>query len=104
MSRWILLLVAVLPLAGCESDADFWAPYDYVVDSARSAAGWDAAPQLSAAPVQQAEDPHCRKVAYARAADARANGFDDDTREAIYSGTYRDCLKWNRTHQPDAAD
>lgn len=100
MSRWIFLLVAALPLAGCESDGDMWgAPYQYVVDNA-----WPFSDSQAAASQQQAEDPHCRKVAYARAADARANGFDDDLREKVYSGTYADCVAWDSAHPQTQAN
>ena len=96
MLRWIIVLFAMLPLAGCESGADFEQSYDNVV-----AGAWpfgDAPTTVAAAP--QPNVPHCQKVAYGRAADAKANGFDDDMREAVYTNTYATCADWDRMH-PD---
>jgi len=82
MLRWFVLLVAVLPLAACDS-------------------GWveDALPfsdsQAAAVPHK---DEHCTKVAYARAADAKANGYEEDMRDEIYARTYADCEAWDRAH------
>jgi hypothetical protein len=93
MSRWIFLLVAALSLAACGTD-EGWAPDNL----------WPFADSQPAAAPQRADDAHCRKVAHARAADAEANGFDDGTRDEIYSGTYADCVNWDRAHPPVAAN
>lgn len=92
MLRWLFLVIALLPLAGCESDEDFWQPYNDAVGGLFG----DATPATATAPLP--EDDHCRQVAYARAADARANGFDDDMRDEIYAGTYQNCVSWARAH------
>jgi len=54
----------------------------------------------SAAPSaeQRYDNEHCKKVAYARAADADANGFDGDMRDDVYAGTYAACAAWDRAH------
>ena len=94
MLRWIAVLVVVLPLAGCESDEGFY-------DEAMSGLFGDttAAPAPTAmAAAPESGDAHCQRVAYARAADAKANGFDDDMREQIYAGTYANCANWDRVH------
>jgi hypothetical protein len=89
MLRFAFICAVALSLAGCESDADFWEP---VVDTAFGPSEPVAPTEVTAADV-----PHCQAVAYARAADASANGYDDD-RETIYSGTYAECVAWDRQH------
>jgi hypothetical protein len=97
MLRWIVLLVAVLPLAACESGQEFWGP---VADN-----GWlfGDAPAPTAPPPNY-DNEHCKKVAYARASDAKVNGFDGDMRDEIYSGTYADCAAWDRAHPAPQAN
>ena len=94
MLRFVFICAAALCLAGCESDEDFWQPYNDAVGGLFG----DATPATAAATAPQPEDDHCRQVAYARAADAKANGFDDDMRDEIYAGTYQNCVTWARAH------
>ena len=95
MLRFAFICAAALCLAGCESDEDFWQPYNDAV----SGVFGDAAPTTAAATApEDSEADHCRKVAYARAADAKANGFDDEMREQVYTGTYQNCITWARDH------
>jgi hypothetical protein len=90
MLRFAFICAVALSLAGCESDADFWQP---VVDTAFG-------PSQPVAPtVVTADVAHCQAVAYARAADAGANGYDDDLRETVYSGTYAECTAWDNRHR-----
>jgi hypothetical protein len=92
MLRFAFVCAVALSLAGCESDTDFWEP---VVDTAFG----PSQPPVPAEPVAAAS--HCQAVAYARAADARANGYDDDLQETVYSGTYAECAAWDeRHHEP----
>jgi hypothetical protein len=89
MLRFLFIGAAALCLAGCESDTDFWQP---VIDSAFG----DSQPVAPAAAT--ADDAHCEALAHARTADAKANGFDDEMREQIYSGTYAECAAWDQRH------
>jgi len=87
MLRFVFLGAVVLCLAGCESDADFWPAFG------------DSQPAASATPAY--DDAHCQAIAYERAADAKANGYDDELREIVYSGTYAECVAWDKQH-PEA--
>jgi hypothetical protein len=91
MLRWLFIGMIALGLSGCESDADFW-PQN-VVDNA-----WPFADSATVAAAPQDADKHCAAVAYARAADAKANGFDDDMRDEVYNGTYANCAAWDKVH------
>jgi hypothetical protein len=92
MLRFLFISVFALCLAGCESGADFWQP----VDDA-----WPFSDSQAAVPaVATADNAHCAALAYERAADAKANGYDDELREAVYSGTYAECAAWDRQHAP----
>ncbi len=89
MLRFAFICAVALSLAGCESDADFWQP---VTDTFSDA-------QPAAEPAAQTYDnAHCQAIAYARAADARANGYDDELRDIVYSGTYDECTTWDKQH------
>jgi hypothetical protein len=57
----------------------------------------DREPDSFAAQALQRGDD-CKSVAAGRAMDAYANGFDRDTINATYSGTYKDCVSWRSTH------
>jgi hypothetical protein len=88
--KFAFTLCFVLVLSGCESDADFWRPYQLLTGTVAS-------------PVPQevqttSKDPHCDSVARQRASDAIANGFDTSLAELIYRGTYSDCVAWNEAH------
>jgi hypothetical protein len=94
MFRFAFVCAVALSLAGCESDTDFWEP---VVDTAFG----PSQPPVPAEPVADAtisNDARCHAVAYARAADAKANGYDDDLQETVYSGTYAECAAWDSRH------
>jgi hypothetical protein len=57
--------------------------------------------QASAAPVAQANtssNAHCKALAKQRAGDAAFEGEDSDTQEAVYKGTYADCVAWDLKH------
>ena len=88
MLRILFVSAVALCLAGCESDTDFLQP---VVDTAFGDSQPPPAPVAATA-----EDARCKAVAYERAADAKANGYDDDLREVIYSSTYDECTEWDR--------
>jgi hypothetical protein len=45
-------------------------------------------------------DEHCKAVAHQRAADARANGYSFNMADAVYDGTYKDCVIWDTQHGP----
>jgi hypothetical protein len=93
MLRFAFICAAALCLAGCESDADFWQP---VTDNA-----WLFGDPQPVEPVAATyDDAHCQAVAHARAADAKANGYDDELREIVYSGTYAECTAWDKQHTP----
>ena len=92
MLRIAIVCAVALSLAGCESDVDFWQP---VTDGTWLSG--DAQPAAEPA-AQTTDDAHCQAVAYARAADARANGYDDDLRDTVYSGTYAECTAWDKQH------
>ena len=53
-----------------------------------------AAPAPSAA-----VDAHCKYLGKLRAGDAAFQGEDPDTQEAVYNGTYRDCIAWDAAHR-----
>ena len=53
----------------------------------------------STAQDENAGTEYCRGVAEQRSADARLNGYDEDERDAVYAGTYRDCKAWRARHQ-----
>ena len=91
MLRFAFLCAVALSLCGCESDADFWQP---VTDT-----GWLFGDAQPAVPVAAAyDDAHCQAIAHERAADAKANGYDDELREIVYSGTYAECAAWDKQH------
>jgi hypothetical protein len=92
MLRFLFIGAAALCLAGCESDTDFWQP---VIDSTFG----DSQPAAATY-----DDTHCEALAHARAADAKANGYDDDMREQIYSGTYAECAAWDKQHPQPQGD
>jgi hypothetical protein len=53
-----------------------------------------------AAPAPSAAiDAHCKYLAKLRAGDAAFQGEDPDTQEAVYNGTYRDCVAWDAAHR-----
>jgi hypothetical protein len=92
MLRFVFIGALALSLAGCESDADFWQP----VDNA-----WPFGDSQPAPPAY--DNAHCQAIAYERAADAKANGYDDESREIVYSGTYAECVAWDKQH-PEARE
>jgi hypothetical protein len=94
MLRFAFICAVALSLAGCESDADFLQP---VVDAAFGPSQ-PIAPATPVAAAVTSDDARCQAVAYARAADAKANGFDDDLQETVYSGTYAECAAWDSRH------
>ena len=61
-----------------------------------------AAPETEMAAVAPPSpyDEHCKAVAHQRAADARANGYSFNMADAIYDGTYQDCVAWDTQHGP----
>jgi len=63
-----------------------------------------AAPDVTAAETPSPYDAHCKAVAHQRAADARANGYSFDMADAVYNGTYKDCVTWDRQHGPDTSE
>ena len=94
MARIIAAFVALLLLAGCESDDDFWAPTRSIVDSAWPSETSDTTTAAATAPPNE----RCMAVAYARKADAKANGFDDVMLDEVYNRTYAECATWDRDH------
>jgi hypothetical protein len=64
------------------------------------------APQPAASPAFETADAarpspydeHCKAVAHQRAADARANGYSFGMADAVYDGTYKDCVVWDTQH------
>jgi hypothetical protein len=66
-----------------------------VSDSVAQAA---APPPVEMAPTIASNDAHCEVVATARAADAAANGKDDDLQKAVHDGTYANCVTWASAH------
>jgi phospholipid-binding lipoprotein MlaA len=57
--------------------------------SAGSSAGADPPPDAST---------YCASVADARAEDAAANGYEDEDRQAVRDGTYKECTSWQTAH------
>jgi hypothetical protein len=94
MARLIAAFTALLLLAGCESDEDFWAPARTVVDTGWPFGASDTTTTAAATPVNE----RCPGVAYQRKADAKANGFDDDMQDEVYNRTYAECAGWDRDH------
>jgi hypothetical protein len=41
---------------------------------------------------------YCESLAVQRAADAAANGYDDDTQQAVHDGSYKKCVIWETAH------
>ena len=99
MLRRLVVLAAFLMLGGCETDEDFWQPYHDVVGSAQDVVGtaWPFGQAVASAPTRY-DDARCASVAEQRSADADANGYDDETQDVVYSGTYADCVEWSRQH------
>ena len=76
-----------------------------------------AAPEAQAAPAAAEGEPpavsaarsapapnaavsaHCSSLAKLRAGDAAFQGEDPDTQEAVYKGTYHDCVAWDAAHR-----
>jgi len=95
MARLIVALVAVLLLTGCESDDDYWGATQSAVEGAWPFSESNTTTTTAAtAPVNE----RCAAVAYARRADAKANGFDDDMLVEVYQRTYAECAAWDRGH------
>jgi hypothetical protein len=95
MARLIAAFAALLLLAGCESDDDFWQQTQSTVSDAWPFGSQDATATAAAATPVNAR---CAAVAYARKADARANGFDDEMVDQVYQRTYAECFAWERDH------
>jgi len=96
MLRFLFLGAAALCLAGCGSSTDFLQPFDDA---------WPFSDQQAAVPaVATADNAHCTALAREREADAKENGFDDDMRAQIYSGTYAECAAWDKQHPPPRGD
>jgi len=90
--RLVAIAGVLLFLSGCETDEDFWRPYDYVVSKA------DAEFGLARRDRKTYGDEQCAKIAQQRADDAATYGEDDDTVRAIYADAYANCADWKRRH------
>jgi hypothetical protein len=49
-------------------------------------------------PGATARNARCDDLAKSRAADAAANGYDDDIQKAVHDGSYADCVSWQSAH------
>jgi len=92
MLRFVFICAVALSLGGCESTADIWQP---VADGT-----WlfGEAQPMAVPAVATYDDAHCQAIAQERAADAKANGYDEELREIVYSGTYAECAAWDKQH------
>ena len=59
--------------------------------------------EMTVAAAPSPYEEHCKAVAHQRSADARANGYGFDMADAVYNGTYNDCLAWDTQHGPSVA-
>ncbi len=90
MLRWLFLMAALLGLAGCDLPTPGEA-LDTLGLNSRNA---------EPPPVDGPVNAHCRDVAQQRMRDGAYNGLDEETQQAIYSGTYSDCVKYESSHGP----
>lgn len=89
--RVFLALLVLLGTAGC-TDTDWANVASYVRD--HGTFGDDSAVSADRAPVALPIDRHCQEVASDRSADVADQGFDSDTRKAVYDSAYADCVAW----------
>jgi len=94
MARIIAAFVALLLLAGCESDDDFFQQTGSAVTDVFGSSDATTTAAAATAP----PDERCIAVAYARRADAKANGFEDEMLAEVYNRTYAECTTWDRDH------
>jgi hypothetical protein len=89
--RAFLALAMVLGVAGC-SDADWARVSDYV--GAQGVFGDDLDSHRGPASVSGELNADCREDASERALDVADQGFDGETRKAVFDATYADCVAW----------
>jgi hypothetical protein len=115
--RTILFVAAAVLLAACDTGAG-WVPDDNgkyahapppprpnVVAQAPLTSPPPSVPppeihraSIAPAPPVPLVNTHCQAVARQRAADARANGYSFEMEDAVYDGTYKDCVEWDSRH------
>lgn len=84
----VLVAAASLLLAGCESIGSYW-------DGSSDPSPASPAVVVASAAPPAARELICRDTALKRAGDAAAQDFDEAVQQAVYQGTYADCLKWD---------
>ncbi len=88
----MLAFLALVGLGGC----DLVPTPGEALDTLGLRSDEAAAPALDDGPA----NVHCQSVAQQRMRDAAYNGLDEETQQAIYSGTYSDCAKYEAAHGP----
>jgi hypothetical protein len=92
-------MMAMLLVGGCES-VDFWQPIVRVLGPEGRPHEGEEAPAAAPNPGSSGvPHPDCAEVAKERSEDAEANGYDPETVEAVYKGTYADCIAWAKKHE-----
>jgi len=89
--RAFLVLIATLCVAGC-SNSDWANVVTYVGEQSGFAGDTTARPEPAAAAMPL--NPRCQDIATERAADTAEQGFDEDTRNAVYKRAYAECVAW----------
>jgi hypothetical protein len=93
-------MVAMLLVGGCET-VDFWQPIVRVFGRQGRHHETEAPPKTTNSnPGTGVPRADCREVAKERSTDAEANGYDLETAETVYKGTYADCVAWQKKHGP----
>jgi hypothetical protein len=58
----------------------------------------EESPAATASSARPTIHAYCETLAAQRAADAAANGYDDDTQQAVHDGSYKKCIIWETAH------
>lgn len=88
------------PPAGEQTAAETAAPESPAAATAAVPSGPPAVSAArSSAPPSAVVSARCKHLARLRAGDAAFQGEDPDTQEAVYNGTYRDCVAWDAAHR-----